>query len=56
MIEMYIPQFLERENIEIYLFGLMHSIGKSFYCGREEFRISGKIFTPASDLISIGLN
>ena len=26
----------------------LYSIGKSFYCGLEEFQISGKIFTPAT--------
>jgi len=31
---MYIPEFLECENLKIDLFGLMHSIGKSIHCGR----------------------
>ena len=46
---MYIPEFLERENMRIYTFGLMHSIGKSFDCGREEFQILGEIFIPDRD-------
>ena len=52
---MYIPQFLERENMKIYLFGLMHSIGKSFDCGWEEFQILEEIFIPAHSYLVMKL-